>query len=76
MLKTKHDIWSKNGKQKFVLVPYAEYQSLREQLEDAEDFRSIESSKIRQGGAPTTSLDEMSRLLSLSRKRKRTARAR
>lgn len=38
-------------------------QHIRELLEDAEDLRSLRSSKVRQHGAARTSLAEMKRLL-------------
>ena len=74
MAKLKPEIWSKNGKKQFVLLPYEEYTAMRERLEDAEDLRLLTESKKRQAGSPTISLEEMEHRLGIAPKRSRKAR--
>ena len=69
MVKHKPEVWSRNGKQKFVLLPYDVYQAMREQLEDAEDLRLLLAAKKRQANSPGISLQEMKRRLRLTRRR-------
>jgi PHD/YefM family antitoxin component YafN of YafNO toxin-antitoxin module len=55
MLETKYDVWTRNDKEKFVVIPIEEYQAMRERLEDHDDFRAMEASKKRQAKSPRTS---------------------
>lgn len=74
MLKTKYDVLTRNGKEKFVVVPLKDFEAMRERLEDEADFRAIEESKKRNAGAPTYTLEQVKRELGLARpKRKRKA---
>jgi predicted DNA-binding protein (UPF0251 family) len=68
MPKLKPEIWSKNGKKKFVVLSYEEFESIRQQLEDAEDLKLLHQSKKRQAGAKTISLVEMKRRLGINGK--------
>ncbi|MGA2582703.1 MAG: hypothetical protein ABSG31_05450 [Tepidisphaeraceae bacterium] len=70
MFKMKYDVWSKNGKQQFVLVPMADYRTICQRLEDDADFRAIEASKKRQAGSARTSLEQLKRELGFTRGRK------
>ena len=73
MVKHKAEIWSRNGKQKFVLLPYDVYQAMREELEDAEDLRLLLEARKRQANSPGISLEELKRRL--ARNRRRTAKS-
>ena len=71
MLKMKHDVLVRNGKERFVVVPEKEYEAMRERLEDDADSRAIEASKKRQAGSPRTSLLQVKRELATAAVRKK-----
>jgi hypothetical protein len=74
MLKTKYDVLTRNGKEQFVVIPIADYQAMRQRLEDDADFRAIQASKKRQAGSPRTPLEQVKRELGLApaKKKRRT----
>lgn len=67
MFETNYDVWTRNGKEEFVVIPIKDYQRMRERLEDDADFRAIEASKKRQAKSPRTSLQQVRRELGLAR---------
>ena len=71
MLKMKHDVLVRNGKERFIVVPEKEYEAMRERLEDDADFRAIEASKKRQARSPRTSLLQVKRELATAAVRKK-----
>jgi PHD/YefM family antitoxin component YafN of YafNO toxin-antitoxin module len=71
MFKTKYDMLTRNGKQRFVLIPVKEYQAMRDRLQDDADFRAIEASKKRQVASARTPLAQLKRELRLTPRRKK-----
>ena len=49
----------KDGKNEFVVLPYDEFVTIQELLEDAEDLLSLEQAKREDHGKPGVSLEEM-----------------
>jgi hypothetical protein len=47
------------GRKAFVVLSYAEYLAVEEQLQKLEDLRSLREAKAVEGDAPTLSLAEM-----------------
>ena len=67
----KYDVWLKNGKEQFVVIPLKEYEAICARLDDGADFRAIEASKKRQADSPRTPLAQLKRELGLAETRKR-----
>ena len=55
----------KNGKKKFVVIPYEEFIELQEQLADYEDLRELRKAKAEEADAPTVSLEEAKKRLNI-----------
>lgn len=55
------EILSKNGKREFVVLPYEEFEALREELEELEDLRELRAAKSEEATAPTMTLAEAKR---------------
>lgn len=55
----------KNGKREFVVLPYEEFEALQELLADAQDLIDLREAREAEGDAPTVSLEEVKRQLSL-----------
>jgi PHD/YefM family antitoxin component YafN of YafNO toxin-antitoxin module len=51
-------ILQKNGKNEFVVLPYEEFEALRELAEDYEDIRDLRDAKAQEKNVPTISLTE------------------
>ena len=49
---------NKEGREEFVILPFEEFQALREFLEDAEDLMDLRAAKEKEAGAPTVSLSQ------------------
>lgn len=76
MLKTKYDVLTRNGKQKFVVIPMTDYESLLERLEDEQDLRDLEAARKLNAGKPGISHEQMLKELGLkATRRKAKARA-
>ena len=71
MLKTKYDILTRNGKEQFVVLPLADYQSLLELAEDETDHRAIAAAKKRNTGKPLIPHDQVMRDFGLTPARKK-----
>ena len=55
----------RQGRKEFVVLPYEEFLSIREALEDFEDLKELRKEKEKSKNEPTTSLDEVARSLNL-----------
>ena len=74
MIKTSYDVLTRNGKEKFFVVPVKDYQALVEKLEDEADYRALVKARKANAGKPTYTLEEIRRELGMSRStRKRKA---
>lgn len=51
-------IIKKDGKKAFAVLPYAEFLTLQEKLEDQDDLRILREAKAREEHEPTVSLDD------------------
>jgi len=71
MLKTKYDILTRNGKEQFIVLPLADYQSLVELAEDEADHRAIAASKKRNAGKSLIPHDQVMRDFGLAPARKK-----
>jgi len=47
------------GRKAFVVLPYAEYLEIEEQLQELEDIKTLRQAKALEADAPTISLAEM-----------------
>lgn len=76
MLKTKYEVLTRNGKERFVLIPMIDYEALLERLEDEQDLRDLEAAKKLNAGKPGISHAQMLKELGLKpARRKGKARA-
>ena len=74
MPKTPYDVLTRNGKEKFFVVPVKEYEALLEKLEDEADYRALVKARKANAGKPTYTLEEVKRELGMTRSvRKRRA---
>lgn len=71
MLKTKYDVLTRNGKEKFVVIPMTDYEAMRERLEDEQDLRDLEAAKKRNAGRPGISHEQMLKELGLKPARRK-----
>ncbi len=53
----------RQGRKEFVVLPYEEFLSIREALEDFEDLKELRKEKEKSKNEPATSLDEVARSL-------------
>ena len=65
MLKTKYDVLTRNGTQKFVVIPMSDYEALLERLEDEQDLRDLQAAKKLNAGKPGISHEQMLKELGL-----------
>jgi PHD/YefM family antitoxin component YafN of YafNO toxin-antitoxin module len=65
MLKTRYDVLTRNGKDRFVVIPEKDYHALLERLEDERDLRDLEAAKRRNAGKPGISHEQMLKQLGL-----------
>jgi PHD/YefM family antitoxin component YafN of YafNO toxin-antitoxin module len=55
----------RKGKKEFVVLPYEEFLSIQEALEDFEDLKELRKEKVKAKNKPTTPLNEVARKLNL-----------
>lgn len=67
MLKTNYDVLTRNGKEKFLIVPLRDYEALLEKLEDEADYRALVKARKANEGKPTYTLQQVKRELGLAR---------
>lgn len=70
MVKTKYDLLTRNGTERFVVVPEKDYAAMQERLEDDADFRALEASKRRQANSPRVPAAEVKRRMGATRRGK------
>jgi hypothetical protein len=61
MIELHPEILEKNGQPEFAVLPYAEFQAVRELLLDYEDLRDLRAAMSEEADAPTMSLHEVSK---------------
>ena len=66
MIEFHPEFLKKNGKNEFVVLPYEEFVSIQELLEDAEDLLLLEQAKKEDHGKPGVSLEEMMKRFGLT----------
>ncbi len=59
MIQFHPEFLKKNGRNEFVVLPYEEFVTMQELLEDAEDLLLLEHAKREDRGKPGVSLEEM-----------------
>lgn len=73
MLKIKPEIWTRNGRERFVVLSMADFQKVQEMIEDAGLARILRQAKRKEANAPTISHEEVMRRLGMKPSRKRKA---
>jgi hypothetical protein len=58
-------ILEKDGKKEFVILPYEKFLELQEELENYDDLRFLRAAKEQEGEAPTISLEDAKKELSI-----------
>jgi PHD/YefM family antitoxin component YafN of YafNO toxin-antitoxin module len=61
MIELHPEILMKDGKREFVILPYEEFEALREELEELQDLRELRAAKAEESNAPTVALAEAKR---------------
>ena len=72
MPKPKYDVLTRNGKDRFLLIPEKDYQTLLDRLEDERDLRDLESAKRRNAGKPAYTLAQVKRELGMARPKRKS----
>jgi len=67
MIELHPEILRKNGKNEFVVLPYEEFEALRELLEEAEDLLELRRAKAEDADAPALSVQDVRRELGLDK---------
>lgn len=65
MIQLHPEILKKNGKNEFVVLPYAEFTALRELLDDYEDLLDLRAAKKLEHAEPSVPLTEVKNELGL-----------
>ena len=65
MMRLHPEILVKDGKKQFAVLPYEEFMSLKERLEDMEDLLQLRKAKKAEGRKPTVPLVRAKRQLGL-----------
>jgi PHD/YefM family antitoxin component YafN of YafNO toxin-antitoxin module len=65
MIELHPQIIEKNGRRESVLLPYEEFEALREIAEDQEDLHDLHAAKARNENDETVSLEEVERRFGL-----------
>jgi len=68
MLKLKPELWTRNGREKFVVLSMDDFEKVQDLIEDAGLARILRASKRKQAKAPTVSHEEMMRRLGMKPK--------
>ena len=58
-------IIKKNGKKKYVVMPYEEFLRVQEELDDYQNLRCLREAKKAEENAPTISLEELKKHLKM-----------
>jgi hypothetical protein len=67
MIELHPEIVEKDGKKKFVILPYEEFVAIEEALADAEDLAALRTAKKKEHASPALTLEEAVDDLELSR---------
>jgi DNA-binding NtrC family response regulator len=59
MIELHPEILEKNGQPAFAVLPYEEFQAIKELLSDYEDLRDLRTAKAEESDAPTRALNEV-----------------
>lgn len=65
MIELHPEILMKNGKDKFVVLPYEEYEALQELLADYQDLLDLRDAKSKESGKTSVSLAEVKEQLGI-----------
>ena len=65
MIELHPEILRKNGRNEFVVLPYEEFEALRQLAEDAEDLLELRRARSEDDGSPGLSVDDARRQLGL-----------
>jgi mRNA interferase RelE/StbE len=71
MLKIKPEIWTRNGREAFVVMSLSDFEKLEDLLEDAGLSRILREARRQNAKSPTISLTDMRRRLGLASARKK-----
>lgn len=63
MLKLHPEILERGGKKQFVVLPYEEYEAIREVLQDFEDLRDLRQAQASEGRLPGIPMLEIQKRL-------------
>ena len=66
MLTMHPNILEKNGKKEFVILPYEEFEKVREELEDFEDLKALRKAKAKESNVSTHTLAEAKEILNIA----------
>ena len=66
MIEFHPEFLKKDGKNEFVVLPYEEFVTIQELLEDAEDLLLLEQAKREDQGKPGVSLEDMMKRFGLT----------
>jgi hypothetical protein len=61
MIELHPEILEKDGQPEFAVLPYKEFQAVKDLLMDYEDLRDLRAAKSEEADAPTMSLHEVSK---------------
>ena len=73
MLKIKPEIWTRNGREQFVVLSMSDFEKVQEMIEDAGLARILRQAKRKEANAPTLSHEQMLQQLGVKPGRKRKA---
>ncbi|MBI3418293.1 MAG: type II toxin-antitoxin system prevent-host-death family antitoxin [Verrucomicrobia bacterium] len=65
MLEIHPEILSKNGKREFVVLPYEEFEAIREELEELEDLRQLDEAIAAEKNTPSIPWEEAKKRLGI-----------
>ncbi len=68
MLKIKPEIWTRNGREQFVVMSMGDFAKVEELIEDAGLSRILRDARRHNANSPTYSLAEVKRRLGMTRK--------
>ena len=69
MLKINPEIWTRNGREQFVVLSMGDFEKVQELIEDAELSRILREARRRNANAPTFTHEQVKRRLGLAGRR-------
>jgi hypothetical protein len=73
VLKIKPEFWTRNGREKFVVLSMADFEKVQEMIEDVGLSRIMREARRKEANAPTVSHDQVLRRLGMKPPRRRKA---